>query len=215
VNSGLSHGTVGGKSCPTLLFSRWFLLTVNLRLAALSRAQDNYEIGGTGPSWSIPHTPCSNSIAIFTIRRLLKTMANGLYPTNHASMKRVEITQWPLTTGSSAGLYIFASNHRRPRSWQWWGSTSGRGFARPEKMALAGGGEACRNEIGLSEAAISVDNVDLGIRPMLGTQKFGRWYWALKFPTLDRVVSRPDCEPGRCLFAQTQSSVYDFTPKSC
>jgi len=187
-------------------FVALFCLSALLAVAAVSSAQDNYEIQVYGADTVAPRSTMVELHSNFTVDGS-KTVIDGVQPSNHAEHETVEITQG-INDWFETGFYIFTSvqpnggwnwvgDHIRPRvrapeSWHW-----------PVGVSLS-------NEIGYQRAAFSADTWTWEIRPIVD-RKLGPWYLSFN-PTLDRSFHGPSVNKG-VEFSPNVKVSYDFTKK--
>src|SRR5580700_11688751 len=166
--------------------SRLFLIALPLLTlilsAPLAPAQDNYEIQVYGSDLVDPGHTMVELHSNFTIDGS-KTVADGLYPTNHAEHETVEITHG-FTDWLEVGFYIFTSE-RNGLGVQWVGDHIRPRVAIPKKWHWPVG-LSLSNEIGYQRRQFSTDTWTWEIRPIIDKQ-LGRWYLSLS-PTFDKSL---------------------------
>ena len=112
------------KLCVSVVFLFGAILTT--ALAPRASAQDNYEIQVYGSDTVAPGHTMLELHSNFTFDGS-KTMANGLFPTNHAEHETLEITHG-FTSWFEVGFYVFTSI-RNGQGWTGSVTTSVRAFA--------------------------------------------------------------------------------------
>ena len=184
------------------------LLVASLALAVVvpARAQDNYEIQVYGYDQVEPRHTMVELHSNFTIDGS-KTMADGLYPTNHAEHETIEITHG-FTDWFETGFYIFTSS-RSGQGIQWVGDHIRPRFRIPKKWNWPVG-LSLSNEIGYQRRQFSADTWTWEMRPIIDKQ-IGRWYLDFN-PTFDKSLHGPTVNQG-FIFSPNVKISYDFTKK--
>jgi len=192
---------------PRLLLQK-LLLVASLALAVVvpARAQDNYEIQVYGYDQVEPRHTMVELHSNFTIDGS-KTMADGLYPTNHAEHETIEITHG-FTDWFETGFYIFTSS-RSGQGIQWVGDHIRPRFRIPKKWNWPVG-LSLSNEIGYQRRQFSADTWTWEMRPIIDKQ-IGRWYLDFN-PTFDKSLHGPTVNQG-FIFSPNVKISYDFTKK--
>src|SRR6476646_2560240 len=183
-------------------------LTILLVISSpvVAHAQDNYEIQVYGYDLVEPKHTMLELHSNFTIDGS-KTMADGLYPTNHAQHEPIEITHG-FNDWFECGFYIFTSI-TAGQGWQWVGDHIRPRVAVPRKWHWPVG-VSLSNEIGYQRRQYSTDTWKWEIRPIVD-QKLGKWYWSVN-PTLDRSFHGENVHQG-VVFSPNAKLSYDLNRK--
>jgi hypothetical protein len=184
------------------------LLTCALAFVTVpaARAQENYEIQVYSYDLVEPHHTMVELHSNFTIDGS-KTVADGLYPTNHAEHETIEITHG-FTDWLEVGFYIFTSE-RSGQGIQWVGDHIRPRIAVPKKWKWPVG-LSLSNEVGYQRRQFSTDTWTWEMRPIVDKQ-LGRWYFSLN-PTFDKSLHGQTVGQG-FVFSPNFKFSYDFTKK--
>jgi len=186
------------------VFLRTFVLSVLLSIAALSMAQDNYEIQVYG---SDTVKKGSTMVELHSNVNLNGPTApsNGVLPTRHAWHETLEITHgW--TDTFETGFYVFTS-YRGDQGWDYVGSHVRPRWRAPESWKWPVGASLSL-EYGFQRRQFSEDSSNLEIRPIIDKQ-VGRLYLALN-PALEKSINGDGASHGWAFSPNVKVS-YDFT----
>ena len=174
--------------------------------ALAARAQDNYEIQVYGYDLVERHHTMVELHSNFTIDGS-KTIADGVYPTNHAQHETIEITHG-FKDWFECGFYIFTSVQNGD-GWDWVGDHIRPRVAIPKKWKWPVG-LSLSNEIGYQRRKFSTDTWTWEIRPIIDKQ-IGPWYFSFN-PAFDRSFHGDSVHQG-VTFSPDFKLSYDFTKK--
>jgi hypothetical protein len=163
---------------------------VVMLLAALARAQDNYEIQVYGSDTVSPRRTMVELHSNFTADGS-KTAENGVLPSNHAQHETLEFSQG-FTSWFETGFYVFTSI-QPDGGWQWVGDHIRPRVRVPESWHWPVG-VSLSNEFGYQRRDFSPDTWTWEIRPIVD-KKIGRWYLSFH-PTLERWLHGDNVNRG-------------------